>query len=424
MNLKQLGILFVLVVVLGGAGLVLHRNQNASWKVGDAETGKKLLGDFPVNEVTHISIRQGTNELNLVRKDDLWRVRERNDYPANFSKISEFLLKARDLKVVQSERVVPSQLTRLQLAAPGQGTNSALTVEFKGQNDKPLKTLLLGKQHTKKPGRPSQSGEDDPGWPDGRYVKTDGSETVAVISDPLESIEPKPDAWLNKDFLRMDRAKTVEVTFPNATNSWRLTRDAESGGWRLADAKPGEELDSSKAAGVSSPLSSPSFRDVFPGRKLEGTGANQPTVLRVDTFDQFKYTIRIGQKTNDDYAVTVAVAAHISRERAPGKDEKPGDKEKLDKEFKEKQQKLEDKLKQEQSCEGWTYLVQSWSLDPVLKERSQLLVEKKAELRKDDDVSADAGGHPGDNQEMPGLLKALADPGKPGATNSPPNAAE
>ena len=184
---KQLGILIILVAALGGAGYVLYNKQNASWESGNSTIGKKLLGDkFPINDVTAISIQQGTNEVNLVKKDDLWRVSERTDYPANFSKISGFLLKARDLKIVQSEEVGPSQLPRLDLA-PSKGTNSPITVAFKGQNDKPIKMLLLGKQHIQKPSQEqAQQFGGSEGWPDGRYVKVGDSKTVAVISDPLE----------------------------------------------------------------------------------------------------------------------------------------------------------------------------------------------------------------------------------------------
>src|SRR5437870_1138536 len=102
MNRKQLATLLVLVIVVGGAGLVLRNRQSKAWTGANPAIGKKLLGDLPINDVTHISMKQGTNELNLVKKDELWRVRERNEYPANFSEISDFLIKLRDLKVVQS----------------------------------------------------------------------------------------------------------------------------------------------------------------------------------------------------------------------------------------------------------------------------------------------------------------------------------
>ena len=182
MNLKQLGILISLVIVIGAAGLVIHNHQKSDWSGGGAEVGKKLLGtNFLFNDVAHISIKHGTNELNLVKKDDLWRVRERGNYPANFSQISEFLLKARDLKIVQIEEVGASQLGRLELSR-GQGSNSAVVVQLDDQTEKPIRTLLLGKKHMRKSATPSQfEGED--GFADGRYVAV-GTNTHQVALDP------------------------------------------------------------------------------------------------------------------------------------------------------------------------------------------------------------------------------------------------
>ena len=383
MNLKQLGILLTLVVIVGGAGLVLHNRDKSSWSGGGAEVGKKLLGDFPFNDVAHISIRHGTNELNLVKKDDLWRVRERGDYPANFSQISEFLLKARDLKIVQSEEVGPSQLPRMELAE-GQGNTSPVVVEFKDQSDKSIRTLLLGKKHVKKPTAPSPAEGGDEAFPDGRWVKVGAdSPNAALIADSLDNVDAKPDQWVNKDFIHIEKPKSIEVDFPVATNSWELTRESEAGEWKLAKAKPGEEADSSKTSGATSAFTSPTFTDVLPGVKLDESGTNKPTVVKIETFENLDYTVKVGAKTNDDYLVTVSVAAQPAKERVAGKDEKPEDKARLDKEFKDAQQKLVDKLKLEQSYAQWTYLLPSWTVDPLLKERAQLLVEKKEEPKAD-----------------------------------------
>src|SRR4051812_14682364 len=169
MNLKQLGVLIALVIVIGGASLMLHQRQKSAWTGGGSGVGKKLMGDnFPINNVAHISVQHGTNVLNLVKKDDLWRVRERGDYPANFSQIGDTLKKLRDLKIVQLEDIGPSQLERMELAR-GQGSNSAVVVQFDDQAEKPISTLLLGKKHMKKSAQPSQP-EGGEGFPDGRYV--------------------------------------------------------------------------------------------------------------------------------------------------------------------------------------------------------------------------------------------------------------
>jgi len=389
MNRNQFSLLLFLVVVLGMAGLIVYNKQNDVGKSGDPAIGKKLLPNLPVNDVASISIKQGTNQVDLIKKEGTWRVSERNDYPANYSEISDFLIKAADLKVVQSDKVGPSQLGRFELI-PGQGTNAALELTLKGQNDKPIQSLLLGKKHLQKSKTPSPYGDTgDNGWPDGRYVKVGAkSDTVAVISDPLSNVEPKPEQWLSKDFLKVEKIRNVAVSFAEPTNSWKLSRETETGEWKLADAKPTEQLDSSKTASVSNPLSSPSFTDVDTTSKPEQLGLDKATVVTLDTFDNFTYTLKVGQKTNDNYPLIVAVAAQLPKERAPGKDEKPEDKDKLDKQFKEQQKKLEEKLAQEQAFQNWTYLVSSWTLEPLLKNRSQLLVEKKEEPKKDEKPAA------------------------------------
>jgi hypothetical protein len=395
MNRKQFLILLVLVVVLGIAGLVVYQRNQTSWQgSGRPGTAQKLLGDLPVNDVAAIVIKGGTNQLDLVKKDGLWRVKERSDYPANFSEISGFLLKAADLKAAQTEEVGPSQLGRYKLLPPGPGTNTAVLIELRDQNGKLINSLLLGKTHMRKSeGRSSPMGEmgDNEGWPDGRYVMVGpGAKTVALVSDPLSNLEAKPDYWLNKDFFKVEKIRSIAVAYPVATNSWKVTRETETASdWKLAEAKPGEQLDSSKTSSFSYALNSPSFNDVLPAdTKPEQTGLGKPTVITLDTFDHFTYTLKVGQKTNDNLPMVVAVTAQLPKERTPGKDEKPEDKARLDQEFKEQQKKLEDKLSQEKSFEKWVYLVSNWTVDSLLKDRAQLLVEKKEEAKKNEKAAA------------------------------------
>lgn len=402
MNRKQLLLLLVLVAVLGGAGLVLFKRQAASWQAGDT-AGQKLLPNLAINDVTRIRVQQGTNELNLIKQDDLWRVRERANYPANFSQVSEFLIKARDLKVVQTEQVGASQLGRVELLPPGPGTNTATLVELRGKDDKVLAGFLLGKKQMRSaPQRsPMEDFGGDSGFPVGRFVMPVGTQgSVAVISDPLSNLEPKPDQWLNKDFFKVEKPKSVSVTFAEATNSWTLARETESGEWTLAEATADEQLDNAKASNATSGLGWPSFNDVLPADTAPASvGLDAPTVARVQSFDGFTYTLKIGAKTNDSQHMTLSVTADLPKERAPGPDEKAEDKERLDKEFKDKTAKLAEKLAQERKLEGWIYRVSSWTFDSLLKPRAELLAEKKSETATDEESDDDADKDDPDSTE-------------------------
>lgn len=384
MNRKQLSLLSVLVVVLGGLGLLRYQRQSASWQETGGSLGQKLLPDFPMNDVAQIAITQGKTNLNLVKQEDLWRVKERWNYPANFSEIGDLLRKMWDLKIVQAVKVGPTQYGRLELLTPDKGTNAGTLLEFKDKSGKVIKSVLLGKKYvrTSEGGSPFGGGGD---WPVGRYVLVQNSApTVAVVSDPFTDAEPKPDRWLSKDFFKIEKLRSISVVSTNATNSWKLTRDTEGGDLKLADKKEDEPFETTKASSVGYALSSPSFNDVVsPEAKPEETGLNQPLVATLETFDNFTYTVKVGSKTGEDnYHLQVAVKADLNKQRTPGKDEKPEDKEKLDKEFQEKVKKQEEKLKQEQAFEKWTYLVSKWTIDPLLKERKDFLAEKKEEKKE------------------------------------------
>lgn len=384
MNRKQLIILIVLLFVIGGLGVFFGYRDRSSWTETGGELGEKVFKNFPLNDVTQIHIRQSTGEVNLV-KEDIWKVKERWGYPANFNEIRDFLRKLTDLKSVQSPKVGPSQLARLELISPDKGTNAAAgtasLVEFKDKSGKALQSLLLGKKAMRESEEGSQFGGG--GFPVGRYIMVpENAQKVYLVSEPFADIETKADHWLNKDFVKVEKLRSISITSTNATNSWKLMREAESSPWQLSDKKPGEELDAGKTSGLNYVFSSPGFNDVLsPEKKPEEIGLTEPMTATLETFDNFTYNVRIGSKTSDDnYPIQVNVAANLPKERpAPGKEEKPEEKQKLDKEHQEKISKLEEKLKQEQSLEKWTYLVSKWTVDPLIKERKDLLSEKKDE---------------------------------------------
>lgn len=382
MNRKQFTILLALVAVVGAAGLLVRQRSNNSWQSNATAIGQKLLPNLAVDDIAQITIKSGTNELNLAKHDNLWRVHERGDYPANFSQISELVLKFADLKIAQREDIGPSQLGRFELLPPGPAANSGTLIEFKDQSGKTLNSVLLGKNHMKKPGGDSQPGGlGDEGWPDGRYVMAGaGAKTVAVISDPLENAQPKPEQWLNKDFLSVENPRAISAQFPEATNSWKLTRATETNDWQLADAKPEEKLDPAKISGVTGPFGSAGFNDVAP---LKPGGATSNTVLTVETFDGFSYIAKIAPKQDDAYPVSFSIAANIATGRTPAKDEKPEDKTRLDKEFKDRLSKLGEKLTRESQFTNWVYYVPAFTIDPLIKTRGELTVEvKKDETQK------------------------------------------
>lgn len=387
MNRKQLTLLIVVGAVFGGLGWVAYQKQNKAYTDSTQKMGGKLLPNFPLNDVEQIVIKQSGGELHLAKKDDIWVVKDRGDYPANFSNISDLLRKFWELKVAKPVKTGPSRLPMLELVSPDKGAGTL--VEFKDKSGKVINSVLLGAKSMK------QAGEDSPfggggGFPDGRYVMVGSDvQSVALVTEPFTSAEAKPENWLEKEWFKVEKLKSVSVVTTNATNNWKLSRESETGEWKLADAKKDEALDNGKSGTVTSALSYPSFNDVATNSAPPSTGLDKPITATLETFDGVTYTAKVGGKSGEENLYfQIAVAGNFPKERTPGKDEKPEDKEKLDKEFAESRKKLDDKLKSVKAFEKWTYVVSKWTVDPFLKERKDLLVEKKEEPKPDEKTEA------------------------------------
>jgi hypothetical protein len=382
MNRKQLTLLIVVAAVLGGLGWVAYQKQAAPYKEGTQKMGGKVLPNFPLNDVEQIVIKQSKGELDLAKKDDIWAVKNRGDYPANFDTISDTIRKFWELKVAKPVKTGPSRLAALELVTPDKGAGTL--VEFKDKAGKLINSVLLGAKSMK------HGGEDSPfgggGWPDGRYVMVGSDvQTVALVTEPFSNVEVKPEDWLKKDWFKVEKLKSISVTTTNATNNWKLARESETGEWKLADPKKDEVLDNGKSGTATSAFSYPSFNDVATNSASSATGLDKPITATLETFDGLTYTAKVGGKSGEEnYFFQIAVAGNFPKERTPGKDEKPEDKEKLDKEFVESRKKLEEKLKTDKAFEKWTYVVSKWTVDPFLKERKDLLAEKKEEPKKEE----------------------------------------
>ncbi len=411
MNRKQLTLLIVLGVVVGGLGWMAWQKQRAPYTDSTAKMGRLLLTNFPINDVEQLVIQQPKAGLTLAKKNDLWVVKDRGDYPANFANIRDLIIKFSEVKVAAPKTVGPSRLPMLELVPPDKGAGTQ--VEFKDKSGKLIKSVLLGAKSMREGGGGNDMfGGGGGGSANGRYVMVGGDiSTVALVSEPFSSAEAKPDEWLNKEWFKVEKHKVISIVTTQATNNWKLSRETETGEWKLADPKTGETLDHGKSGVVTTSFNYPSFVDLATNPAPAATGLDQPAVTAtIETFDGFTYTAKVGGKSGEEnYFFQFNVVGSFPKERAPGKDEKPEDKTRLDKEHLDALKKREEKLKTEQAFGKWTYVVSKWTIDPFLKTRADLLADKKEEPKP----AAGVPPPPADPLAPP--LPALAPPPAPPA---------
>ena len=107
---KHLALLLAAVLALGAAWFNLSNSKQNNWSAASRSDTKVL--DFPINEVSRVTIKNVASEISLVKKDEQWTVQERSNYPANFEQVSSLLRKLWEIKPVQEIKIGASQLAR------------------------------------------------------------------------------------------------------------------------------------------------------------------------------------------------------------------------------------------------------------------------------------------------------------------------
>ncbi len=396
MNRKQFLMMLVAVAVLGGAGLAMFWKDLSGYQESGAKIGAKVLPNLKAADATEIRLKDDKNEVTLVSKGGSWSVKERGGYPADVGEISELMAKLVEAKIVQSESVGESLYPRLNLGEPGKGKTegTGTLLELKDKSGKPIANLIFGKVSLKKdPGNPLPNAVD--GVPAGRYMIAPGKiQSVVVVSDPFANVDAKAGKWLAKNFFKADRIRTLTVG--EGAAQWKITRELEYSQWKFA-AGAGQ-LDPSAAVGAVNALGQLAFSDVSTEAKVEG---DKLTTIIAETFDNLTYTIKVAkQKSGDDYLFNFVLSGEPPKTRVPEKDEKPDEIERRAKEYVDTLKRLEARSQFEKILGQWVYVMPAKLLEPMLKDRAQMVVQP----RKPGDDKGGPGGPPG---FPPGMMPGM-----------------
>jgi hypothetical protein len=290
-NARYAAILVVLLVVLGGGALLYQQQERAQRPDNVGTLGRTLFKDLPAAEIATIRIVEPNATLTVQRKDERWVIAERGDFPADVSKVREFVLKAIGLKVGQSEPLGEKDRARLNLDA------SATRVEFRNAEDKVLGGLLVGRKYFKR-----EVENPEKAIPDGRFVALpDEAGTAYRVAEPLTQATVKTAEWIDRSSFQVEKIKTLEVRYPGG-DSWRIERAGDNAEWKLAGAKPGEKLEIPRANAASYSLSLLELADVAP-KDLKDTGLDKPITVDATTLEGASYAIKVGRLQGDNYYV-------------------------------------------------------------------------------------------------------------------------
>ena len=378
MNKRQVIILWVIAIALGGAVAFLKLTQKDTTKSATKRApGQTLFEAFPATEVSTVEIKGTAGTVTLAKKDGAWTVVERDNYPANASYVNEFLRTLTELKVTRGMEAGPSFAPRFGMdETSSKAEDRGLTATFKDSAGKDLASVSLGKN--------IESGA-DPGPMGGaasvgRYIRNHADDSgFYAVSELFPSVSAEIPRWLASEFFSPEKIKTITLSQKGKEEpAWKLVRDTEEAEYKLEGAAPGEVLDTAATSPLKTLFSYSNFDDVIPASKVaEKSDESGKRTLLIETFEGFNYKVTVmpAKGAEDKMVLTVAVTAELPKERKKEEGEKPEDAKTKDTAFADRLKALNEKLAKEQKFAGRTYEVSKTAMDAILKERDQLLTK-------------------------------------------------
>jgi hypothetical protein len=422
MNKRQVIILWSIAIVLGLAVAAVKLTQkDTTQSATNRAPGQTLFEKFPAAEIASVSIAGAEGSVTLTRKDDKWVVAEREDYPANAGYVNDFIRTLDELKVTRGMEAGPSFAPRFGMDENAtKAGDRGLTAVFKDAAGKEIAIISLGKN--------IESGADTSpfggGGSVGRYIRNHADESgFYAVSEMFPSINDEPSRWLADDFFSLEKIKSISLGKINSGETeWKITRETEDAEFKIADGAPDEVFDNNANSPLKSLFSYARFNDVVPaGQVAARADADHKRNAVIETFEGFTYTLTLTPAkpeaaAGDDDAppaaeevlLTVSVAAELPKERKKEEGESEEDAKIKDEAFTDRLQTLTGKLEKEKAFEGRTFLVSKSTVDPLLRERSQIVTKAEAAPPADPNV--------GSVQEMPGGIIASPPPARSATT--------
>ena len=389
MKKNQLILLLAVLAVTGGAAFWKYSKRSSAIGNVPGEIGKDLLKNFNPADATAFTVKDSKGEVVIEQKDGKWIVRDRDGFPASIDAVNELRDNSASLKIGEIQKAGESQLGRLKLKKPGDGTEeeTGTQVSFRDSSGKEISAFIAGKvlsSDDTPPGGFSMS----PTGPKSQYIKVAGVENVVYKArDGFTRLETDLKGWLDKTaFIKIDKIKSVAVTGKESAESWTISRETETGELKLDAPATGEEFEAAKASPVSTAFSFVQFNDVLPAAEAAKAALDQPVRTAViTTFDGFTYTIKVGAADGENHFISYTIDGKFEETRTPPEPkekDKPAEteeeKKKADEAFATALAAKKKKLAEEQATVGRIFSIAKSSLEPILKKRPDFMKDKPA----------------------------------------------
>jgi hypothetical protein len=364
-RLLILGIAAVLIVIAGV--WLAGRESSTGTTAGTAALYPGLKEQLNAVNVIHLYKAGDARVVELVRKDDAWKVSERDNYPADEGKVRKLLIAIADAKTAEQKTADPQQYAKLGVEdTKGTGATS-LRIELVGA-PKPV-DLIVGKQAV---------------GARANYVRRAGEPQSWLIDTTIDT-SATPDAWLRKDIIDVsaDRMQSATVTAKGGKPYTASKSARAEQNFAVTGLPKGKSLSAPTAANsVAMALTALSLSDVKPASAFQSTPPAAHATFK--TFDGLVVDVDGWVQDQKHYVALhpsfdAAQAEHFKVATAPveeKKDDKAGEKKEAPAPQPAAPNVAEDAKKVADKVTGWVYEIPDYKYESLFKPVDQLVSSK------------------------------------------------
>ena len=338
--------------------------------------GARLLKDFPASQIATVKIENADSTATISKgADGKWTVTERQDYAANFPKLTRLILSLTESSVAQNMKGGIAYNQRFGMDSESENQEDhGYQLTFLDEDGKQLDALSLGKST-------EVSG---PGAASGKYVRLASEpQSIYTVTESFYEASADPTLWLNKEFFGISGIASIAMNpgEGNKIENWSLSRKNAESEFVVDNLPDGHEVQTDKLSPLESVLSAPQFEDVLTSeeaqaRRDEGLARE----LTITTFDGFQYLINYAPEkakemeegdleepdsANGDYIVQVTVSANLPEARVKREGESAEEAKQAEAGFQAHRTELQKKLSEEQTYNEHHYLVASYTFSQL-----------------------------------------------------------
>ncbi len=285
-NIAVLAIITLLIVII--AVLLVQRREAAT---SDDALGALFFRDLEqkLNDVATVEIVKDKDRVTLQRDGEIWRIKEKGGYAADFDKLKPLVLSIATLLSVEAKTSKSDQYEKLGVTGPTTEGATHPGVTLKDAGGATLATLVIGYAH-----------DSDDGVKKQLYVRRLNDVQAWLVEGKVE-VATDAAAWLRKDRIAdifRSRMKSMRISLPDGAQYFVAKTSPEDKGFQYSPLPRNTKIRSqARLDDMSAAVENVVPDDVFVAAGFEfpaaGVGRNE-----YRTFDGLVVTTALLQKDN------------------------------------------------------------------------------------------------------------------------------